>query len=89
METTNSGPQWFVYVLRCADGTLYTGITTELERRVRQHNAGVGARYTSSRGPVELVYSEPASDRSAAGRREAEIKKLSRADKLLLIRGHE
>ena len=78
---------WHVYILRCADGTLYTGITTDLERRVEEHNAGTGARYTAPRRPVELVYSERASDRSAAGRREAAIKKLSRADKLELIRG--
>jgi putative endonuclease len=77
--------EWHVYILRCADGTLYTGITTDLERRVEEHSSGGGARYTASRRPVELVYSEPAVDRSAASRREAAIKQLARADKLVLI----
>jgi putative endonuclease len=72
---------WHVYILRCADDTLYTGITNDLDRRIEQHNRGEGARYTASRTPVALVYSEPAIDRSSAARREAAIKKLSRAEK--------
>jgi len=77
---------WYVYILRCADGTLYTGITTDVERRVEQHNRGQGARYTASRRPVEPVYVEAAVDRGAAASREAAIKKLDRAGKLALIR---
>lgn len=77
---------WFVYILRCADTSLYTGITTNLERRTREHNEGrAGAKYTKVRRPVELVYSEAAANRSDASRREAEIKRMSRADKLLLV----
>jgi putative endonuclease len=77
---------WFVYILRCADGTLYTGITTDIERRIEQHNRGEGARYTASRRPVGLVYREPAPDRSSASSRESAIKKLGRQGKLELIR---
>ncbi|MCU0663784.1 MAG: GIY-YIG nuclease family protein [Myxococcota bacterium] len=77
--------QWFVYVLRCGDGTLYTGITTELERRLREHNDGVGARYTGSRRPLALAYFELAISRSSAAKREAQIKKMSRPRKLELI----
>ena len=76
---------WHVYILRCADGTLYTGITTDLDRRLAEHNSGAGARYTSARRPVELFYTERARDRSDASRREAEIKAMSRADKLRLL----
>lgn len=78
-------PTWFVYVLRCNDGTLYTGITNDLERRVAAHEAGTGAKYTRARRPLRLVLQEPATDRGTALRREAEIKKLSRARKLDLI----
>jgi len=76
----------FVYLLKCADGTLYTGWTTNLERRLGEHNAGRGARYTRARRPVTLAYSEQVADRSAALRREAEIRRLRRSDKLELIR---
>lgn len=76
---------FYVYMLRCADGTLYTGYTDDPERRVRVHNAGKGAKYTRSRLPVELVYREALGDKSAALRREREIKKLTRAQKLALI----
>lgn len=79
--------QYFVYLLECADGTLYTGYTTDVERRVAEHNAGQGgkgARYTSARLPVQLCYSEVHATRSAAMKREAEIKKLSRGEKLKL-----
>jgi putative endonuclease len=76
---------WIVYMLRCRDGTLYTGATSHLERRVETHNRGRGAAYTRARLPVTLVWSEPAVDRSAALRREAAIKRLSRPEKLRLI----
>ena len=74
-----------VYVLECADGTLYTGYTTDLERRVREHNAGDGAKYTRGRTPVELRYHERFDSRSAAMSREYEIKQLSRAEKERLV----
>jgi len=76
-----------VYILQCADGTLYTGWTTDLERRLRAHDSGQGARYTRGRRPVRLVYQEEQLTRSAAQRREAAIRRLSRADKLKLIEG--
>jgi putative endonuclease len=76
---------WHVYILRCVDGTLYTGITTDLDRRLTEHNSGTGARYTAARRPVELFYTERADDRSDASRREVEIKAMSRAEKLGLI----
>ena len=76
---------YLVYILRCGDGTLYTGSTNDLPRRIRAHQAGRGAKYTRSRLPVELVYQEPAADRSAALRREAAIKALTRGEKLALI----
>ena len=74
-----------VYILQCADGTLYTGWTTDLERRLQAHNSGRGARYTCGRRPVRLVYREEQPTRSAAQRREVAIRRLSRADKLKLI----
>lgn len=73
-------------MLRCRDGTLYTGATNDLERRVATHNRGRGAAYTRARLPVTLVWSELAADRSAALRREAALKRLSRLEKLRLIR---
>ena len=75
----------FVYILRCADGTLYTGWTNDPEKRVRAHAAGRGAKYTRSRLPVEPVYLECLPDRGGAMRREAQIKALTRAEKLALI----
>lgn len=75
---------WTVYILRCGDGSLYTGCTVDVERRVRTHQAGRGAKYTRSRLPVTLVYQEPAADKPAALRREWEIKQLSRGEKLRL-----
>jgi putative endonuclease len=72
-------------MLRCGDGTLYTGATNDLERRVATHGRGKGAAYTRARLPVTLVWSEPAEDRSAALRREAALKRLSRDEKLRLI----
>ena len=84
--TSDCAAAWCVYLLRCADGTLYTGITTDVARRVEEHNGngGPGARYTRSRRPVELVYVESAADRAEASRREAAIKRLDRAGKLRL-----
>lgn len=79
---------WFVYLMRCADGSLYTGVTTDLTRRLAEHNEGAaGARYTRARRPVELVWHERAASRSHACKREAAIKKLPRAAKLALIPG--
>ena len=75
----------FVYILRCADGTLYTGWTTDLDARLTAHNNGTGAKYTRTRRPVELAYSTPMPDRSTAQRREWEIKRLPRTKKLELI----
>lgn len=72
---------WYVYILRCADATLYTGVTNRVAARVDAHNAGRGARYTRGRLPVELVYQETAPDRASALRREAEIKRLPVARK--------
>ena len=84
---------WCVYILRCADGSLYTGITNDLPRRLAAHRAGTGARYTRARLPVRVVYREIRRNRSEASKREASIKRLSRADKLALVakrrrRGH-
>lgn len=75
---------WTVYILRCADGTLYTGTTNDLERRLALHESGRGAKYTKGRGPFELLHAEPAPARAAAQRREAQIKALSRQEKLAL-----
>ena len=76
--------EWFVYMLRCADGTLYTGITTDVQRRLEEHRAGKGAKYTRGRAPLTLVYQESAEDYSHALRREYAIKQLSREEKLAL-----
>ncbi|MBL6975057.1 MAG: GIY-YIG nuclease family protein [Deltaproteobacteria bacterium] len=76
---------WVIYILRCGDGTLYTGITNDLARRLAAHGGGTASKYTRARLPVDLVYSEEASDRSQATRREAAIKKLSRRDKTALV----
>jgi Predicted endonuclease containing a URI domain len=77
---------WFVYIVRCADGSLYTGITNDLPPRIKKHNSGTGAKYTRSRRPVKLVWSEHKSSERVARRREAKIKKMTRADKLSLIK---
>jgi len=76
---------WFVYIVRCRDGSLYTGISRDVEARVRKHNQGRGARYTRGRAPVRLVHREPTPNQPAALRREAAIKSLSRREKLALI----
>ena len=80
---------WSVYMLQCADGSLYTGVARDLEKRLRQHNGELagGPRYTSGRRPVQLLWSAPAADRSAAQQREAAIKKLSRENKWRLVAG--
>lgn len=76
---------WWVYLLRCADGSLYTGITRDVERRLKQHNAGTASRYTRSHRPVTLVHQEEHASRSLALMREAAIKALSRRQKQALI----
>ena len=76
---------WKLYILRCGDGSLYTGITTDVEKRLEQHRSGKGAKYTRGRGPLELVYSEDCDDHSAALKREIQIKTLSREEKQKLI----
>ncbi len=76
---------WFVYIIHCSDDSLYTGITTDLERRYKQHSQQQGAKYFRGRQPKELVYQESGHNRSTASKREMEIKKLSRLNKLQLI----
>ncbi len=77
---------WFVYIVECADRSLYTGITTDIERRIEEHNgAASGARYTRAKRPVTLVFSRQAADRSHASRLEVAIKKLTRRQKIALI----
>ena len=79
--------RWHIYIVRCADGTLYTGMAMDFARRIAEHNGARanGARYTRARRPVKLVYQEKAANRSAAGKREYRIKQLSRREKLALI----
>ncbi len=81
----NGKNSWKVYIVRCSDDSLYTGVTKDLDRRVNEHNSGSGAKYTRSRTPVKLVWSESKSSRSKAQKREHEIKSLSRDKKLQLI----
>ena len=76
---------WYLYMLRCGDGSLYTGITTDVEKRLEQHRSGKGAKYTRGRGPLELVYREECGSHSDALKREWEVKGLSRQEKLCLI----
>ena len=76
---------WYLYILRCGDGSLYTGITTDIQSRLDAHRAGKGAKYTRGRAPLELVYSENCGDHSAALKRELEVKSLPRAEKMKLI----
>ena len=76
----------YCYIVKCSDETFYTGWTTDVERRVTQHNAGQGGRYTRIRRPVTLVYAESLPDRAAAQKRELAIKRLPRAKKLALVR---
>lgn len=84
IEVSN-GPAVFVYIIECADQTLYTGWTTNVERRLKAHNAGRGAKYTQQRYPVRLVYLEEVPDRRAALKRELQIKRMARPEKLKLI----
>jgi putative endonuclease len=77
---------WYVYIVRCADRTLYTGVARDLSARIETHNTGRGAKYTRARLPVKLIYQEAVADRSAALRREHAIKRLSRAEKRALAK---
>ena len=77
--------QWYLYILRCGDGTLYTGITNDIEKRLEAHRTGKGAKYTRGRGPLELVYRESCATHSDALKREAAVKKLTRQQKEQLI----
>lgn len=76
---------WYLYILRCKDDTLYTGITTDVEKRLEAHRSGKGAKYTRGRGPLELIYQETCGSHSQALKREMEIKKLTRQEKQDLI----
>jgi len=80
---------WSVYILRCGDGTLYTGITNDLDKRIESHLNGHGSKYTRSRLPVELVYHEQAGNRSEATQRELEIKKFSREEKMKMVKAEK
>ncbi len=77
---------WYVYIIKCNDNKLYTGITTDIDRRLTEHNTGHGGRFTRVRKPVELVYSEKLSGKSAALKKEIKIKQLSRSEKLKLTK---
>lgn len=77
---------WYLYILRCGDGSLYTGITVDVARRLEMHRSGKGAKYTRGRGPLKLVYREECSSYSEALRREREVKRLTRQQKLELIK---
>lgn len=77
---------WLLYILKCRDNTLYTGITTDVSRRVRQHNSGIASHYTRSRLPVKLIFSEPCRSRSQALKKEYAMKRLSRKEKEEYIR---
>ena len=81
--------QWYLYILRCKDNTLYTGITTDVEKRLVAHCSGKGAKYTRGRAPLELVYQESCGSHSNALKREAEIKKLPRTAKEMLVKTQE
>lgn len=78
---------YYLYILRCGDGTLYTGIATDVDKRLAVHQRGKGAKYTRGRGPLTVVYREPCADKSAALKRELEIKALTREEKWALIEG--
>ena len=77
---------WYVYILRCGDGTLYTGITTDVQRRLQMHRSGKGAKYTRGRQPLELVYRETCEDHSQALKREWQIKQMSHGEKEKIIK---
>ena len=82
MMCLRKNKSWYVYTLKCADGTFYTGITNDLKKRIVAHENGKGAKYTRGRGPFELYYKEPHETRSEATKREIEIKRLSRQEKM-------
>ena len=86
-RTTTIDYMWHVYIIQCSDNSLYTGVTTDVSRRVKAHNEKSGGSYTRIRAPVKLVYQEPQPDQSSALKREAQIKKWSRAKKLARIKG--
>jgi len=77
--------EWFVYILRCRDGSLYTGIAVDVQARLQMHRSGKGAKYTRGRGPLELVYEEPCPDKSTALKRELAIKSLPREEKIKML----
>ena len=77
---------WFVYILKCVDNTLYTGITNDLEKRLQAHNDGTGAKYTRGRRPVEVVFKQEFYSKSDAMKEEMRIKKLNRSEKLILLK---
>lgn len=81
--------KWYLYILRCADNTLYTGITTDVQRRLEAHRSGKGAKYTRGRAPLELVYQQTCGTHSQALKRELEIKALKREEKEQLIRSEQ
>lgn len=81
--------EWTVYILECGDGTLYTGITDDLERRLKAHESGKGAKYTRGRGPLTLRYRETVPDKSAALKRECALKQLRKAEKMAIIHENE
>lgn len=85
MPADSLSAEWFVYIVECADNSLYTGITNDLPRRLEMHNQGKGARYTRGRGPVTLRYQESLVDKGKALQREHQLKQLSRAQKIRLI----
>ncbi|MBF0292371.1 MAG: GIY-YIG nuclease family protein [Nitrospinae bacterium] len=84
-SATARSAEWRCYILRCSDGTLYTGVTNDLERRIAAHNAGTAAKYTRSRGPVALAFVEVCDGKSAALKREMAIKSMPRTEKLALV----
>lgn len=84
-SVSNLNKPWFVYICHCADNTYYTGITTDPERRLAEHNSDKAAKYTRARQPVNMLYIEKAADRSQASKREYAIKKLSRLEKREMI----
>jgi putative endonuclease len=79
---------WFLYIIRCSDGSLYTGITTDISRRLKEHNAKKGAFYTQNKTPVKLAYQESMANQSEARRREAQIKRLTHKEKIGLLNNH-
>lgn len=86
LDSTQPPDPWFVYFVQCADGSLYTGISNDVRKRIENHNSGNGAKYTKGRLPVKLVHTEKLSSKSEASIREAELKKLSRDNKIKLIK---